>query len=114
VARPTGGAWYEGTDLRAIADVTGVIEACFYENSAQRITADLIDIKRRTDGVGTIKGILRPAYPDLESREAVVNAVCALSDGGVHDIGFYNYGHVRSQSLAWIADALASETGRSK
>ncbi len=114
VARPTGGAWYEGTDLQAIADVTGVIEACFYENSAQRITADLVDIKRRTNGVGTIKGILRPAYPDLDSREAVVSAVGALTDGGVHDIGFYNYGHIRSQSLAWIADALASVNGRSK
>jgi hypothetical protein len=28
VARPTGGARYEGTDLEAIAGITGVIEAC--------------------------------------------------------------------------------------
>ncbi len=113
VARPTGGAWYEGTDLRAIAGITGLIEACFYENSIERITADLVDIKRRSENVGKIKGILRPAFPDLCSKEAVVDAVAALTDGGVYDIGFYNYGHIRNQSLAWIAHALASLNGSS-
>jgi hypothetical protein len=33
VARPTGGAWYEGTDLKALAAAAGIIEACFYEPS---------------------------------------------------------------------------------
>jgi len=113
VARPTAGAWYEGTDLLAVAEMTGVIEACFYENSSERIKADLVDIKRRLGGVGKIKGILRPAFPDFENREAVISAVHALVDGGVHDIGFYNYGHIRSQSLVWIADALASVNGGS-
>jgi hypothetical protein len=108
VARPTGGAWYEGTDLKAIAETTGVIEACFYEPSVDRIKADLVDIKRRTNNIGKIKGILRPAFPDLTSEAAVVDAVSALWDGGVKDIGFYNYGHIRSQSLNWIGKALAS------
>lgn len=108
VARPTGGAWYEGTDLKAIAETTGVIEACFYEPSTDRIKADLVDIKRRTNNTGKIKGILRPAFPDLTSEDAVVNAVSALWEGGVRDIGFYNYGHIRSQSLNWIKKALAS------
>ena len=31
VARPTGGAWYEGSDLCALAEAAGTIEACFYE-----------------------------------------------------------------------------------
>lgn len=107
VARPTGGAWYEGTDLRAIAEITGVIEACFYEPTLDRIKGDLADIKTRTNSVGKIKGILRPAFPDLTSENAVVSAVSALWDGGVKDIGFYNYGHIRSQSLNWIGKALA-------
>ncbi len=33
VARPTGGAWYEGSDLQALAGAAGIIEACFYEPS---------------------------------------------------------------------------------
>ena len=47
VARPTGGAWYEGSDLRALGEATGIIEACFYEPSAMRVKADLFDIRRR-------------------------------------------------------------------
>jgi len=108
VARPTGGAWYEGSDLKALAETTGVIEACFYEPSTDRIKADLADIKRRTNSIGKIKGILRPAFPDLTSEAAVVDAVSVLWEGGVRDIGFYNYGHIRSQSLNWIKKALAS------
>ena len=108
VARPTGGAWYEGSDLKALAETTGVIEACFYEPSTDRIKADLADIKRRTNSIGKIKGILRPAFPDLTSEAAVVDAVSVLWEGGVKDIGFYNYGHIRSQSQNWIKRALAS------
>ena len=107
VARPTGGAWYEGTDLKAIAETTGVIEACFYEPSIDRIKGDLADIQIRTNNIGKIKGILRPAFPDLTSEDAVVGAVSALWNVGVKDIGFYNYGHIRSQSLKWIGKALA-------
>lgn len=112
VARPTGGAWYEGADLSALAKATGVIEACFYESSIDRIKADLADIKRRLGGIGKIKGILRPAFPDLVNEKAVFDAVQALHEGGVADIGFYNYGHIRSQSLNWIANALASVVGK--
>ena len=110
VAGPAGGAWYEGSDLKAIAEITGVIEACFYEAETQRIKANLLDIKRRTNNIGKIKGILRPAFPDLVNEEAVVDAVLALWDGGVRDIGFYNYGHIRSQSLNWIETALKKVT----
>ena len=47
VARPTGGAWYEGSDLHALAETAGIIEACFYEPSAMRVKSDLFDIRRR-------------------------------------------------------------------
>ena len=65
VARPTGGAWYEGSDLGALAETTGIIEACFYEPSAMRVKADLFDIRRRLRGAGKLRGILRPSHPDM-------------------------------------------------
>jgi len=43
VVRPTGGAWYEGVDLKALAEAAVVIEACFYEASPTRVAADLHD-----------------------------------------------------------------------
>jgi hypothetical protein len=107
VARPTSGAWYEGTDLSALADVGAVIEACFYEPSADRVRCDLWDVQRRMRGRGMLRGILRPAYPDLASRDEVVAAARALRDAGVSEVAFYNYGHLRKANLAWIREAMA-------
>src|SRR5690606_5335513 len=107
VARPTGGAWYEGTDLKTVAEITGIIEACFYEPSAARIAADLFDLKHRVSGDTTIRGILRPSYPDIESKAEFLAAVDILVKGGVTDLAFYNWGHQRRKNLEWIGEALA-------
>ena len=109
VARPTGGAWYEGSDLRALGEATGIIEACFYEPSPARVKADLFDVRRRVGKDVTIRGILRPSFPDLASRDDVVAAADILRAGGVTEIAFYNYGHLREVNLAWIGDALGGK-----
>lgn len=106
VARPTGGAWYEGSDLAALAEAAGIIEACFYEPGAARVKADLFDVKRRLRGKGDLRGIMRPAYPDFASKAEFLAAVSALIDGGVTGLAFYNWGHLRKANLAWIADAM--------
>jgi len=112
VARPSGGAWYEGSDLAALARAAGTLEACFYEPEVTRIEGDLWDVQRRLDGAGRLRGILRPGHPDLDNRAAVVAAVAALHDGEVEDIAFYNYGHLRQASLDWMGAALAALDGR--
>ena len=111
VARPTAGAWYEGTDLRALAAAGGIIEACFYEPSPARIAADLHDVRRRLGPAARLRGILRPGFPDLQSRGDLIAAASALRDGGVSDVAFYNYGHLRRRNLQWIAGALAGFEG---
>jgi hypothetical protein len=108
VARPTGGAWYEGSDLQALGAAAGIIEACFYEPTPERVRADAWDVQRRLRGVGKLRGILRPAHPDLNARGAVIAAVAGLKQAGIGDIAFYNYGHLRAASLAWIGAALAA------
>ncbi len=110
VARPTGGAWYEGSDLKAQAEATGIIEACFYEPSAARVEADLFDIRRRLRGTGKLRGILRPSPPDLSSRSEFLAAVEALRHGGIDEIAFYNWGFLRQQSLDWIRDAMSGQS----
>ena len=104
VARPTGGAWYEGSDLTGLAEAAGIVEACFYEPGAERIKADLFDVKRRLRGKGRLRGILRPAFPDLDSKGEFLAAIRALAAGGVSEIAFYNWGHVRDANLEWIAE----------
>src|SRR5690606_35557013 len=95
VARPTGGAWYEGSDLRALGEATGIIEACFYEPSAMRVKADLFDIRRRIGSDVKLRGILRPSFPDLSTKGEFLAAIDALRAGGVDELAFYNYGHLR-------------------
>ena len=112
VARPTGGAWYEGSDLAALADATGIIEACFYEPGANRIKADLFDIRRRLGGRGILRGIMRPAFPDFTSKGEFLAAAAALIEGGVTGLAFYNWGHVRNANMAWIADAMKLIEGK--
>jgi hypothetical protein len=106
VARPTGGAWYQGTDLAGVAAAAGIVEACFYEPAPERIAADLADVRRRLRGRGVLRGILRPNHPDLASAGAVAEAVRVLRAGGVEEIAFYNWGHLPERSMGWIAAAL--------
>ncbi len=108
VARPSGGAWYEGSDLRALSAAAGILDAGFYETGAMRIRCDAWDVQRRVGNAGRIRGILRPAYPDLLNRNEVIDAVAALSAAGIEDIAFYNYGHLRQASLDWMGAALAA------
>jgi hypothetical protein len=108
VARPTGGAWYEGSDISALAAAAGIIEACFYEPTPARVRADAFDARRRVGAVGRLHGVLRPSYPDLGSRDAVVQAAAELRAAGVSGIAFYNWGHLRRTALPWIADAVAA------
>jgi hypothetical protein len=113
VARPTGGAWYEGSDLKALAEAAGVIEACFYEASPTRVAADLHDVKRRLRGKGSLRGIVRPAFPDLETKGDFLDAMAALGRGGVREVAFYNWGHLREANLEWIPEGLfAMESGK--
>jgi hypothetical protein len=106
VARPTGGAWYEGTDLKALAMTAGIIEACFYESSAARVLADAWDVKRRIGDAGAIRGIMRASHPDLNSAGEVAAAVGGLHRAGIDDIAFYNFGFYRQRSFEWIRAAL--------
>jgi hypothetical protein len=106
VARPTGGAWYEGSDLAALAESAGILEACFYEATPMRIKSELFDLRRRLRGKGKLRAILRPSYPDIDNRAGFVEACRALGEGGVKEVAFYNYGHLRAANLGWIADAL--------
>lgn len=106
IARPSAGCWFEGSDPRALAEAAGILEVCLYETGVARVRADLWDVQRRLRGTGRLRGILRPAYPDLTSPSEVVGAVAALRAAGVDEIAFYNHGHLRPASLAWIGDAL--------
>ncbi len=111
VARPSGGAWYEGSDLQALATAAGVLEVPFYEPDLERLRADIWDVQRRVGEAGQLRGILRPGFPDLRNAQQVEAAVGIAVEAGIEDLAFYNYGHLRAASLRWMAAALAAQEG---
>ena len=113
VARPTAGAWYEGSDLVELARTAGIIEACFYEPGALRVQAEIFDLKRRLEGAGRLRAILRPAYPDFEQEKDFQAAIGALIQNGIGEIAFYNWGHLRDANVSWIGRALRALGGAS-
>ena len=46
--------------------------------------------------------ILRPSYPNINSFVQLRDAVTMIKNAGAETISFYNYGHIRLQSLEWI------------
>ena len=46
--------------------------------------------------------ILRPSYPNINSFSELRDAVNMITNAGAETISFYNYGHIRLQSLDWI------------
>ena len=79
VQRPSSLAWLEGSDLCALARAADVLEVPFYEPEAGRIRADAWDVRRRIGGDQPLRGILRPGWPDMASRDDLV-AACAFLD----------------------------------
>ena len=92
--------------MAALAGAAGGVEVCFYEPGVDRIMGDMLDVRRRIGDAGRIGAILRPGHPDLTDAGMVADAVAALARGGIHDVGFYNYGHLRASALDWIAGAF--------
>ena len=79
VARPTGGAWYEGSDLRALAEAAGIDRGLFLRAERRRASrADAWDVSRRSARHGNIAR--HPAAGASRSWQprAVIAAVAAL------------------------------------
>src|SRR5271166_4561397 len=102
VARPTAGAWYEGSDLQGLAEAAGVIEACFYEPGAARSKADLHDVTRRLRGAGRLRGMVRPADPDLQAKGECIAAMGALGQGDERGVACYSGDRTRDPSPDWL------------
>ena len=61
---------------------------------------------------GELRGIVRPAWPDLGNKADLMAAASALAAGGVAGLAFYNWGHLRKANVGWIADALNAFGGK--
>ena len=106
VQTPNSLCWREGSDLAALARTADRLDVTAYQRGAEAIAADIADV-RATVGEGAALGfILRPTWPHVAGADELAACVKAARDAGADRISFYNYGHMRLQSLDWIARAL--------
>ncbi len=104
---PNSKAWVEGSDLVKLSAQADRLEIPAYQTGVKAITADVAEVRAKVGDEASLGFILRPTYPNLEGAAEVTGAVQALRRAGASSIAFYNYGHMRLQSLDWIRAALS-------
>lgn len=107
VLSPNRECWVEGSDLGRLAAAADRLEIPAYQTGVEAIAADVADVRTATGADARLGFILRPTYPNLSGAGEVTGAVKALRAVGAESIAFYNYGHMRLESLDWIRTALS-------
>lgn len=106
VQTPNSLSWREGSDLSALALAADRLDVTAYQRGPKAIAADIAGA-RATAGPGARLGfILRPTWPHVSGAGELAACVAATHAAKADRISFYNYGHMRLQSLDWIARAL--------
>ena len=107
VQSPNALCWSEGSDLSLLAEAADRLEVPAYQTGVPAISADVAEVRKGVGDDAQLGFILRPTYPNLHNADEVSAAVKVLIDAGATSISFYNYGHMRLQSLDWIKAALS-------
>ncbi len=106
VQSPNSLCWREGSDLAELAQVADRLEVPAYQRGAEAIESDMAEVRAAAGGSAQVGFILRPTWPHVSGAEELTNCVAAARANGADRMSFYNYGHMRLQSLDWIAAAL--------
>ncbi len=98
--------WREGSDLAALSVAADRLEVPAYQNGPEAIARD-IDWVRQTAGASADIGfIFRPSWPNASGPDDLGASVNAARAAGADRISFYNYGHIRLESLDWISQTI--------
>lgn len=106
VQTPNALCWREGSDLAALARACDRLEVPAYQCGTQDIASDMAQVRQAAGGGASIGFILRPTWPHVSGASDLATNVAAARAKGADRISFYNYGHMRLQSLDWIAAAI--------
>lgn len=106
VQTPNDLCWSEGSDLSLLADAADRLEIPVYQTGLCAMTTDVENVRASAGTDAKIGYIIRPSYPNISNAEQTLEAVQMVCDAGAESISFYNYGHIRLQSLDWIKAAF--------
>jgi hypothetical protein len=102
VQSPNSLCWSEGSDLTLLASAADRLEIPVYQTGLSSMTADVKQVRIAAGPEARIGYILRPSYPNIYSITQLREAVNMIKNAGAETISFYNYGHIRLESLDWI------------
>lgn len=106
VNAPLAKSWQVGIDNTLIDKAVDIYEPLIYRTSAEEVGA--LASHYRCEISSEITAILRPTYPDNDSKEKLGAKVQVLHDSSVHDIDFYLLDAMRPGDLEWIKSAITS------
>ena len=106
VQTPNSLCWREGSDLSALARAAGRLDVTAYQRGPAAIARDIAEVRAAAGQDARLGFILRPTWPHAGGAKDLAANVQAARDAGADRLSFYNYGHMRLQSLDWIAAAL--------
>lgn len=107
VQTPNELCWIEGSDLKYLTQAADRLEVPAYQCGPAAIQADAARVRADAGPDADIGFILRPTYPHLTDADQLAQAVRGLRELRPTSLSFYNYGHMRLESLDWIRGALA-------
>ncbi|HHY51160.1 MAG TPA: hypothetical protein GYA10_15615 [Alphaproteobacteria bacterium] len=106
VQTPNALCWIEGSDLRQLAATADRLEVPAYQRGLEAIGSDVTAVRAEAGADARLGFILRPTWPHLDGPADLRAAVRIVGNANAESIAFYNYGHMRLESLDWIRSAL--------
>lgn len=103
VQSPNNLCWREGSDLAGLAQAADRLEVPAYQCGPAAIAADMAEVRAAAGEGARIGYILRPTWPHVQGPDDLAACLQAATEAGAETISFYNYGHMRLQSLNWIS-----------
>lgn len=98
-------SWLLGIDNVQVRDFVDIYEPLLYRNSPDAVE-EIATHYQKTIG-GEIGAIIRPTYPDNNSKESLIRKVRVLKTLGISEIDFYLLDTMRPRDLQWIKSALS-------
>lgn len=106
VQTPNALCWREGSNLAALARACDRLEVPAYQRGPRDIAQDMTEVRAAAGKTAQVGFILRPTWPHVQGPAELAACIAAARANGTDRLSFYNYGHMRLQSLDWIAAAI--------
>ncbi|GFZ78725.1 hypothetical protein GCM10008018_25310 [Paenibacillus marchantiophytorum] len=98
-------SWLFGVDLHEISQVNDGIVVCCYDTEPLQVGIDIAQSKE-TVMTNCLFAGLRVFYPEVQSKEELIDKILRAKLAGTDGYLFYNYGLIPKKRMDWIREAI--------